>query len=309
MSKDILKMNVMEASSNPYSWLLYFFKIDRRNRNPYIVHKIRLKNTSSLQGYAKSLMEVVGKYQIEKIEKVQLYTGENSKVICDKISLQNKLIKEGWEYLFNDIAEASDQKITGRYHGYILTGIPENKEKSAITLIKMANPVIQMKKQKSIIFHFTDNDELDLMSDDICKLYMDADMIIIENWLYAFNLKVESLFNMEKTMQKIKEDSIDLLLQANAFANNEEFAQYAKSYTSPRTFVTLNQERLQKLNNSRERKKLAELLKLKTDRQGHICLENKEEAALLIKYICFKVFKDYETKGLLEASSVTKIAR
>lgn len=309
MSKEILKRNIEEAGIDSYVWLLYFFKIDRRNRNPYIVHKVRFKKGNYLQKYAKELMGAVGKYQLEKLEKVQLYTGENSKVACDKISLENELIKEGWEYLFNDIAEASDEKITGKYNGYILTGIPDNTEKPSLTLIKMANPIVEMNRQKSITFRFTVEDELDLVSDDICRLYMDVDMIIIENWLYSFNLKVETLFNMEKTMQKIKDQSIELFLKAKAFSDEKAFMEYAKSYTSPRTFVTLNSERMQKLSNNRKRKDVAELLNLKTDKQGRICFKDKGEASLLIRYICFKIFKDYETKGLLEASNVTKVTR
>lgn len=27
-----------------YGWVLYFFKIDRRNSNPYIAYKVRFKN-------------------------------------------------------------------------------------------------------------------------------------------------------------------------------------------------------------------------------------------------------------------------
>lgn len=309
MSKELLKTSIMEASANPYNWSLYFFKIDRRSRNPYIVHKIRFRNSYVLQEYAKTLMETINKYQLEKLEKVQLYIGENSKIACDKISLQNELIKTDWEYLFADMAEATDMKIRGKYNGYILTGIPEDKEKSSLTMIKLANPVIEIKRQKNIIFHFNGEDELDLMADDICRLYMDTDIIIMQNWVYAFNLKVETLFNMDKTMQKIKERSIGQLLQTNAFSDEALFTEFAKSYTSPRTFVTLSRDRMQKLESSKRRKEVAELLRLKTDSRGKICLDSKEDVSLLIRYICFKIFKDYETKGLLEASNVTKVAR
>ena len=309
MSKELLRTTISETGTGTYAWSLYFFKIDRRNKNPYIVHKIRFRNIAALQKYAHGLMEIVGKYQIENLENVQTYTGENSKIACDKISLSDDLIKENWEYLFNDIAEASDMKIQGKYNGYILTGIPSQEDKPSITAIKMANPVVDMKKQKDIIFNFTEEDELDIISDNICRLYMDVDMLIIEKWLYAFNLKVETMFNMEKTMQKIKNDAIQKLLRVDAFSNEEAFAEYAKSYTSPRTFVTLNRERMKKLENRKQRKAVADLLELQTDNQGRICLKNKKEVAFLIKYICFKVFKDYETKGLLEASNVTKIVR
>lgn len=309
MSKEILKTHIMNASTNPYTWTLYFFKIDRRSKNPYIVHKVRFKKTGVLQSYAKALMEAVGKYQIEKLEKIQTYTGDNSKVTCDKISLKNEIVKEQWEYLFDDMAEASDMQIKGKYNGYILTGIPKDEDKKSVTVIKMANPVIEMKKQKNIVFHFTEEEELDLVSDDICRLYMDVDMAIIEDDLYAFNLKVETLFNMENTMKKIKERSIEQMLKTNAFSDDNKFNEFAKAYTSPRTFVTLSQERMKKLKNKKTRADVAKILELEIDDHGKICFTNKEDASVLIRYICFKIFKDFETKGLLEGSNITKVVR
>lgn len=309
MSKEILKDAIVRAGTMPCAWMLYFFKIDRRSRNPYIVHKVRFRNGSSLQKYAEKLTITVVNHQIEKLEKVQLYTGENSKVSCDKIALDNELIKNEWEYLFHDLAEASDQKITGKYNGYILTGIPMNNNEPTVTFIKMANPVIEMQKQNNIIFRFTGEDELDLLSDEVCRLYMNVDMVIIRNWLYAFNFKMETLFNMEKTMQKVKEQSIEHLLQTEAFSDEGNFLEYANSYPSARTFLTLSDDRMQKLRSPKKRKEIADILKLKTDKQGRICIHDKEEASLLIRYMCFKIFKDYETKGLLEASNVTKVAR
>lgn len=304
-------MKALTSAENLYAWSLYFFKIDRRAKstNPYNVYKIRFRKTDALRAYAERLMGVVKKNQIAGLERVQEYTGDNSKVSCDKISLENSLIKEKWEQLFEGIGCASDQKISGKYQGYILTGIPNDSEYSAVTLIKMANPVIDMKKQKDIMFHFTDNDEVDILSDNICRLYMNVDMIVIDNWLYAFNLKVENLFDIEKTMKKIKQQAIKELVDTNAFADREEFEKYAKAYKSPRTFLTFNKERLEKLKSKKRRKDVAKLLELKTDSNGQICFENQEDVSLLIRYVCFKVFRDDETKNLLEASHVEKLVR
>ena len=36
-------------------------------------------------------------------------------------------------------------------------------------------------------------------------------------------------------------------------------------------------------------------------------LKNEEEVSLLLRYLCYKVFKDDETKELLEANNVTQI--
>ena len=40
---------------------------------------------------------------------------------------------------------------------------------------------------------------------------------------------------------------------------------------------------------------------------GKFVFKNEEEVSLLLRYLCFKVFKDDETKELLEANNVTQL--
>ncbi len=42
--------------------------------------------------------------------------------------------------------------------------------------------------------------------------------------------------------------------------------------------------------------------------KGEFLFKNDEEVSLLIRYLCFKVFKDDETKDLLEANNVTQLS-
>lgn len=308
MNKKMLVETLECIGTSAYSWALYFFKIDRRNNNPYTAYKIRFKNNRYLPEYAKSLANMMIKYQLEKIADIKEYTGENTKVSCDKIETSNELIKEQWDYFVRDIADASDEKVEGKYHGYVLEGIPADNSKKAIVFLKMANPIINLKNKRSAVFTFNENSELAEMTDEVCKLHMDADCIVIDEVVYSFNYKFEDLFNIEKTMQKVKNRALDEIISIDAFENKEEFEQMARAYKSPRTFVTLKSERIERVKNKAKRKKVASMLKIDVTDDGKFALKNEEEVSLLIRYLCFKVFKDDETKELLEANNVTQLA-
>ena len=308
MDKKSLVEILEYARTDAYSWTLYFFKIDRRNNNPYTAYKIRFKNGSYLPQYAKALINMVIKYQLGQISEIKDYTGENTKVSCDKIETNNELIKNQWDYFVKDIADATDEKVNGKYHGYVLEGIPtDNKEKN-IDFLKMANPVFNLKNKRSAIFKFDSDNELSAFSDEICKLHMNVDCIVVDENLYSFNYKFEELLNIEKTMQKLKNKAMEDIVSVDAFEDREAFVQMAKAYKSPRTFITLKPERIDRIKNKKKRIEIARMLKIDTNDEGKFVFRNKEEVSLLIRYLCFKVFKDAETKESLEANNVTPLS-
>lgn len=258
--------------------------------------------------YAKSLIDMIIKYQLGKINEIKEYTGENVKVSCDSIETSNELVKEQWDYFVMDMASASDEKIKGKYHGYVLEGIPASRDEKTVVFLKMANPIINLKNRRSAVFTFDNNSELAEMSDEVCKLHMNTDCIVVDEKIYSFNYKFEDLFNVEKTMQKIKHKALEEIVTIDAFENREEFEQMARAYKSPRTFITLKRERVERIKNKTKRKKVANMLKIDISDEGKFLFKNDEEVSLLIRYLCFKVFKDDETKELLEANNVTQLS-
>ena len=82
----------------------------------------------------------------------------------------------------------------------------------------------------------------------------------------------------------------------------------ARAYKSPRTFITLKRERVERIKNKTKRKKVASMLKIEVNDDGKFVFKNDEEVSLLLRYLCFKVFKDDETKELLEANNVTQLS-
>lgn len=307
MDKEMLIEILEKVGTGVYSWTLYFFKIDRRNNNPFTAYKIRFKNDQYLPQYVKSLVEMIVKYQLEKIDEIKDYTGENTKVSCDRLETSNELVKEQWDYFVNDIASASDEKVEGKYHGYVLEGTPINNSGKSLIFLKMANPIINLKNKRSAVFTFDSNSELAEMTDEVCKLRMDADCIVVDEVIYSFNYKFEDLLNIEKTMQKVKNKAIEQIVAIDAFKNKEEFEQIARAYKSPRTFITLKSERVERVKNKTKRKKVASMLKIEVSDDGKFVFKNEEEVSLLLRYLCFKVFKDDETKELLEANNVTQL--
>ena len=308
MNKELLVETLKDIGTSSYSWALYFFKIDRRNNNPYTAYKVRFKNDRYLPEYAKSLVDMIVKYQLGKITEIKDYTGENTKVSCDKIETSNELVKEQWDYFVRDIADASDEKVEGKYHGYVLEGTPASNNAKSLVFLKMANPIINLKNKRSAVFTFDDNSELAEMSDEVCKLHMDTDCIVVDEVIYSFNYKFEDLFNIEKTMQKVKNKALEEIISIDAFDNREEFEQMARAYKSPRTFITLKNERVERIKNKTKRKKVAGMLKIEVNDDGKFMFKNEDEVSLLLRYLCFKVFKDDETKELLEANNVTQLS-
>ena len=225
MDKELLVEMLEGIERSSYSWALYFFKIDRRNNNPYTAYKVRFKNNRYLPKYAQSLVNMIVKYQLGKISEIKDYTGENTKVSCDKIKTSNELVKEQWDYFVRDIADASDEKVEGKYHGYVLEGTPASNSAKSLIFLKMANPIINLKNKRSAVFTFDDNSELAEMSDEVCKLHMDTDCIVVDEVMYSFNYKFEDLFNIEKTMQKVKNKALEEIVSIDAFDNIEEFEQ------------------------------------------------------------------------------------
>lgn len=254
MDKKMLVEILRNIRTSSYSWALYFFNIDRRDSNPYTTYKVRFKSNYYLTDYANTLVEMIIKYQLEKINEIKEYTGENTKISCDSIETNNELVKEQWDYMVMDIAKASDEKIEGKYHGYILEGVPSNISEKSVVFLKMANPIINLKNKRSTVFSFNTNGELAEFSDEVCRLQMGVDCIVIDEVIYSFNYKFEDLFNIEKTMQKVKNKALKEIIAIDAFVDKEQFEQRARAYKSPRTFITLKRERVERIKNKGERK-------------------------------------------------------
>ena len=308
MSKAFLTHICDASTAEKYVWALYFYKIDRRsNEQPYKFYKIRFKNDLYLLEYANSLMSSVSKFQISPIESVQDYDGENTKVSCDKLALNDDLISLQWTNFIRALSRASDDKVTGKINGYVLYGIHKDDANKLITFIKTANPITNLTNKKTVVFTTTAENSLDMVSDTVCRLYLTTDIIVVNETMYTYNHNFEALFDIMKTMTKVKNTAIDAIVATNAFSDKDAFKTYASQYTSNRTFITLKLDRLERIKDKLKRKDVASMLGISLDDCGNFIIDTKEKAAHLIKYLCFKIFKDGETNNVLEASTISPL--
>lgn len=303
MSKDYFLERMSALTSSEYSTELYFLKIDNRNQNPYFVFKHTFKNFNYLPDYISSLRETIIKYQIQPIEYVQKYDGQNSKTSCDKLSVYNQSINEQWNNLFSSVAGVPREQITGKYQGYLLNCQPKKDGLPPITIVKTGNPLISLAKKDSKVFRHTAADELDDLTDELCRLYLVADFIVVGKTMYAFNQKFEEIFRIEETLHRLKMQVVEQIMNTAAFSDAEKVQMFMSRYTSPKTFLTLRVQRVEKLKSSSGRDEIAKLLGLRTD-ETKIVIDDQEQTNQLIKYLCYKIFQDKETDKLIEVSSV-----
>lgn len=288
-----------------FTWSLYFFTINKKGKNPYKVFKIKMGDISLITNYANNLLSCVNNYQLSKITNIEDYNGQNTNLSCDKLSTKSDLIKDNWNNLVSQVFEPSNVEIKNKIKGYMIIGQPKESNLSYFSLFKVANPVFKVGDKKSMVFK-KDNDELDPFSDDLYRLNLTVDFFVIGDDLYTFNYKFEDIFDLEKTLQKLKNDAVDNILKLDCFAE-DGFKEYLTSYSHPKTFITLNEERLNRMKNIDERKNIAEILHLDLNVDNKFINLTAEKSLLIIKYLCYKILKDGESGNLFEVSQAVKL--
>lgn len=296
-----------------YNWTLYLFKLDKRSKeNPYFVYKLSFKNDDYFPAYVENLLHAIKKYQIDSLDRVEEYNGENTKVSCDKLPLSDLEIKDAWEKFACRIGNASQEKVRGKIAGYVVSGRPAISAEDSlkpVIFVKFGNPIVSLNTKRFALYRQSPLDNnLDMFNDEIYRLYLQSDIIIHDNNLYAFNHAFEPFFDMAKTMDVIKEGAIERISEkTGAFSDLEQLKHFAKSYKSSRTFLTLAESRLAELNDEQGRADISRKLRLKLDGSGKIIVDNEEEASLLIRYLCYKIIEENRTNKILEVSNAKEI--
>ena len=137
-------------------------------------------------------------------------------------------------------------------------------------------------------------------------MYLTVDAVLVGNNLYTFNHAFEKIFDVEQTLKNVKLKAINTIVDSGFISNPDRFKEYAQS-TNSRTFVTLSNERVQRATNADNRIEIGESFNIPLNDGGLFDILEKEQAYRLLKYICYKAFKDSETSEILEASSVSKL--
>lgn len=309
MSKQLLEDKLTGLKEGAYSWNLYFINVNGRKRgsNPFKVSKVRFKKDANLASYVSHLISVVKKYQVEPLMEVMDYNGENTKVSCDKMDVTDVKICNQWDKLIEAVSNATDKSIEGKVHGYLVEGqlTNENGETETITFFKFSNPIIGIKQNKTVTFTEVE-EELDVLADSVYRLYLTTDMILLSGKLYTFNHAFESILGLEKTMDKAKKIAIDGIVEIDCFSNKEKFRTMAQRCNCARTLISLDEERVRKLNTPQGAKDISEILGIKLNKKGRFQELTKEETSLLLRYLCRKIIRDDENKDLYRVNNAVK---
>lgn len=301
--KLIKKLESLEINDE-YKWEIYLFGIDRRNNNPFNILKLKFKSNDFLIDYGKGLSQTVIKYQLNKIEEIQDYNGDNPKITCDKLNLEG--IKSQWSFLCEAIKNNSNE-IKGKIKGYIVCAIPKEKsDKEAIIFIKKANPIIEVKNKRNVLFTMDENKNLNNFKDKTYRFYLTVDFLVIENKLYTFNLNFEEIFNLEKTLKKNKDEYLKEIFDCEIIENKEESFKFFNKISSKK-YMTFDIKKLDDLKESSMRLEILKKLKIeKNDKKEKITLK-EEDAKKIIDYLCCKILKDFTTENLYEVNNPRKV--
>jgi len=308
MDKTYLEKHLDIAKSD-YIWTLYFFN-SRKQRNAgyiYESHKVRFTNNQNLYLYAGQVIHTVTEFQLAPVNQVEVYNGFNTKCSCDRLDINIDIIATNFSVFQNSLANAIEADVNDSYKGYILEGQPQhNINGEVITFMKFANPTAKLKTKKSILYKKSEDNSLDEVTEQFFRMYLTVDAILIDGNLYAFNHSFEKIFDVKQTLHKVKEKAIEEIVNAGFISDPDVFKTHAQS-TNSRTFITLKDERIQRATASENRIEISNTLQIPLDGNGLFDTATQEQSNLLIKYLCYKVFKESETSELLEASNVSKL--
>ena len=306
MSKEIITQFLQQAK-NSYTWNLYFINFSKKRGQDVLVYesaKKRFSNHEAFVNYVKSLINSVLYYQLEKSSDVEVYTGYNSKDVCDKIQITDELIQANFSAFNQALINTVDSDRGTSYKGYIIDGQSENGEDS-ISFIKLANPVVSISDKRSVAFKINGQENLDIIDGKICRLYLNVDSLRINSTFYNFTDNFERMFNVPSTRQNIKIRNIETILAADIISNPDEFKSQSMSIDA-RILQEIHLQRFVEVQRREHREEVSRNYNIPLDENGKFMPESKEQYIRLIKYLGYKTFQDAETMDILTANSVTK---
>lgn len=302
--EDLMKV---VSNKDEYSWSLYFFKKDRRNKEqPFSAYKKRYRDSSELNNYVNGVVTCVSNFQLGKLESIESYNGMNANIVCDFIPLQNDLINKEWCNFVQCIKDASGNRFDGKINGYAICGEPTNDTLKPITFIKFSSPVIELKNNKCITYKDSPEEELDMLSDNFFRLYWGVDAFVYDENFYTFNNSFETIFDIEKSVQKVKNEVVEKIVNTNIIENPEDFIAFSKSYKSPKAFISFDEERLDRVKNLQERQAVANDYGLQLSADNKFIVNENIDFKNFLDFICLKSVCESGTKNIYRMNSATK---
>ncbi len=304
MNKKELLDDYFNIEVDKLEWKLYLmdFKPSMEN-NPYLFSELKFKSMAMLKAYARDLFNNTGNH-VNDMAMAEEYSGENREGKLLYLSLESDLIKESYNALMDSITRLNPEGL-GRVKGYLVMGINNDNPSENICYGILSNPIERVKLDN--LTYAMGEDGLDKSTIVRYKLKDKADFLLFQNKLISFNYKFEKLFKLQSTLKTLKMEAIDRIIFKGNLSNSDEFKKYCINFKSAKTFLNLNEERLQALNTLENREEIAKRFSMPLDNEKKLIIRNENDSKNLLRYLCNKIIKDADSDNLYLVDKLTRL--
>lgn len=291
---------LQEGSSS--SLQLLKIKVSAKNKTSYSTCKVNLSPEGRLTHFVGEISDHYKK-EFKKYHTVKEYDGSADAQTIYELPAENVLICDEFKTLQEAISkpdvEINPLKFSASAQ-LIKETLSINGEDYRIKLFSMQNPITTLRHkfwESSGTFSEIDNKVLSLRTN--------LDIIIIDDTAYMLSMAGEKLFNIERAYKGICLQKVAAVEKMRIVTDFELFRTCASSGHNPRRFVAFNDEHLKKLENSDDRRRLAEKFGLPL-LEGKFDTTQNGVSEKLVKLLCNKGMVDPFDDLPMEVSSPRK---
>jgi hypothetical protein len=281
-------INQINNLSNLSSFLVKYNH--QRNPNQYTCYDFNFSTSQmfldNLTSMSNAFIRIINKYG----NIIQVYTGDNSDKVVNKLSTSSSLICDSWAALkqsFSCSDDTSDIK-TLKFNACIFIGTYNNAQGTPenIYFLFKRNPVKSMKKNR---FTFKDNVIVET-SDPLIQFPNSFDAMIYKNNLYMINSNCENVFNIEYYYKTICQNSLNIIEQLDIVCDIDAYKTYALAGHTPRNFTTYDSNIVSNLSNNSYKLKFESELNIPIDSTSQkFNLSDPKNARTFTLAICGKI--------------------
>jgi hypothetical protein len=265
VSIEVIK-KILENVSTGKFWSLKIIKINTSKKKglEYIAREIELEQKGRLTEHINSLaskyLEDEDKGLVQYRE-CKPYDGTADAQVIYKLESSSELIEKNYGLFLTALAkpdvEINPLKLKAK--ASVIEGIIKiENEEVAVKFISMQSPVTTLKNR-----FYPSNGKFTEISDKVLTLRNSIDVIIYRENVYMLNLAGEKLFDMERAYQKICKSKVALIQEKNIIEGFDTFKKCATTGHNPRKFVSFNDTYLNKLEDEKNREKIAQKFNIK----------------------------------------------
>ncbi|MCY7098777.1 Kiwa anti-phage protein KwaB-like domain-containing protein [Streptococcus oralis] len=309
MSIEVIK-KILEKVSTGQSWSLKIIKINTSKKKglEYIAREIELSHKGRLTDHINSLASKYLNDQesgLSQYRECKKYDGTADAQVIYKLENSNELIEKNYGLFLTALAkpdvEINPLKLKAK--ASVIEGIIKiENEEVAVKFISMQNPVTTLNNKFCWI-----NDKFTEISDKVLTLRNSIDVIVFRENVYMLNLAGEKLFDMERAYQKICKSKVALIQEKNIIEGFDIFEKKATTGHNPRKFVSFNDTYLNKLEDEKNREKIAQKFNIKlTDNRNLFDASEEGVPDKIVKLLCQKGMVDPFDDSPMEVSGTRK---